>query len=35
MTEEPKQPEGEEPPSGDETPAGVPGEPGEATPSET
>ena len=35
MTEEPQQPEGEEPPSGDETPEGLPGEPGEATPSET
>ena len=35
MTEEPKQPEGEEAPSGDEIPAGVPDEPGEATPSET
>jgi small subunit ribosomal protein S9 len=35
MTEEPQQPEGEEPPSGDEVPAeGAPGEPGEATPSE-
>ena len=36
MTEEPQQPEGEEEaPSADETSAGVPGEPGEATPSET
>ena len=35
MTEEPKQPEGEETPSEEEIPAGVPGEPGEATPSET
>ncbi len=37
MTEEPQQPEGdeEEGPSADETTAGVPGEPGEATPSET
>jgi len=37
MTEEPQQPEGdeEETPSADETSAGVPGEPGEATPSET
>jgi small subunit ribosomal protein S9 len=35
MTEEPQQPEGEEVPVGDETPEGVPGEPGEATPSET
>jgi small subunit ribosomal protein S9 len=37
MTEEPQQPEGdeEEAPSADETTAGVPGEPGEATPSET
>ncbi len=34
MTEEPQQPEGEETPPGDETPEGVPGEPGEATPSE-
>ena len=36
MTEEPQQPEGdeEEAPSADETTAGVPGEPGEATPSE-
>ncbi len=33
MTEEPQQPEGEAPE--DETPEGVPGEPGEATPSET
>ena len=35
MIEEPQRPEGEEAPSGDETPEGVPGEPGEATPSET
>src|SRR5215217_3311221 len=35
MIEEPQQPEGEEAPSRDETPEGVPGEPGEATPSET
>jgi small subunit ribosomal protein S9 len=35
MTEEPQQPEGEETPPGDESPEGVPGEPGEATPSET
>jgi small subunit ribosomal protein S9 len=37
MTEEPQQPEGEEEevPSADETSAGVPGEPGEGTPSET
>ncbi len=35
MIEEPQQPEGEEVPSGDESPEGVPGEPGEATPSET
>jgi small subunit ribosomal protein S9 len=39
MTEEPQQPEGEETPSDEETPAnetpeGVPGEPGEGTPSE-
>ena len=32
MTEEPQQPEGEETPPVDETPEGVPGEPGEATP---
>jgi small subunit ribosomal protein S9 len=35
MTEEPKQPEGEEEPASvDETPEGAPGEPGEGTPSE-
>jgi small subunit ribosomal protein S9 len=35
MIEEPQQPEGEEPPSGDEIPEGAPGEPGEATPPES
>jgi small subunit ribosomal protein S9 len=35
MIEEPQQPEGEEPPSGEEIPEGAPGEPGEGTPSES
>jgi small subunit ribosomal protein S9 len=35
MIEEPQQPEGEEPPSGEKIPEGAPGEPGETTPSES
>ena len=35
MIEEPQQPEGEEPPSGEEIPEAAPGEPGEATPSDS